>query len=415
MKILMLSTFDTRGGAAIAARRLHTGLRRIGIDSRMLVQEKGSDDPFVIEPATPLRRALSAFRPMLDSLPLRQYPQRQRITFSPAMLPDRLNREITKLSPEIVHLHWVAAGFLRIETLAKLNRPLIWTLHDSWPFTGGCHLPFDCLRYREACGACPTLGSARDSDLTRRIWNRKRKAWENLDLTVIAPSRWLAECAGASALFRQKRIEVLPNGLDTNRFRPIDKGTARDILSLPRDRKLLMFGGVHAASDPNKGFQYLADALRKLSAQGWGEKAEVLVFGSTEPDQAPDFGLKCHYLGHVHDDVTTALLYCSADIFVAPSTQENLPNTVMEAAACGTPSVAFAVGGLPDLVEHGRTGWLARPFETDDLAKGIASLLVDDEKRTDMGYAARNKVVSQYALERIARRHAELYEELAEP
>lgn len=415
MKILMLSTFDTRGGAAIAARRLHTGLRRIGIDSRMLVQEKGGDDPFVIEPATPLRRALSAFRPMLDSLPLRQYPQRQRITFSPAILPDRLNREITKLSPEIVHLHWVAAGFLRIETLAKLNRPLIWTLHDSWPFTGGCHLPFDCLRYREACGACPTLGSARDSDLTRRIWNRKRKAWENLDLTVIAPSRWLAECAGASALFRQKRIEVLPNGLDTNRFRPIDKGTARDILSLPRDRKLLMFGGVHAASDPNKGFQYLADALRKLSAQGWGEKAEVLVFGSTEPDQAPDFGLKCHYLGHVHDDVTTALLYCSADIFVAPSTQENLPNTVMEAAACGTPSVAFAVGGLPDLVEHGRTGWLARPFETDDLAKGIAALLVDDEKRTDMGYAARNKVVSQYALERIARRHAELYEELAEP
>ncbi len=415
MKILMLSTFDARGGAAIAARRLHTGLRRIGVDSRMLVQEKGSDDPFVIEPATPLRRALSAFRPMLDSLPLRMYPGRQRITFSPAMIPDRLDQEITKQSPAIVHLHWVAAGFLRIETLAKLNRPLVWTLHDSWPFTGGCHLPFDCLRYRMACGACPTLGSSRDSDLTRRIWNRKRKAWKNLDLTVIAPSRWLAECAGSSSLFREKRIEVLPNGLDTNRFRPIDQGTARDILSLPRGRKLLMFGGVHAASDPNKGFQYLADALRKLSAQGWGEKAEVLVFGSPEPDNAPDFGLKCHYLGHVHDDITTALLYSSADIFVAPSTQENLPNTVMEAAACGTPSVAFEIGGLPDLVEQGRTGWLARPFETDDLAKGIAFLLENSEKCREMGYAARKKVVSDYALERIARRHAELYEELAEP
>jgi glycosyltransferase involved in cell wall biosynthesis len=415
MKTLILSTFDARGGAAIAARRLHTGLRSIGVDSRMLVQEKASDDPFVIEPATPLRRALTAFRPMFDSLPLRFYPKRQRITFTPAMIPDRISRETTKLNPSIIHLHWIAAGFLRIETLAKLGRPLVWTLHDSWAFTGGCHLPFDCLRYRQSCGACPTLGSSRDKDLTRRIWTRKQKAWEGLNLTVVAPSRWLADCARSSTLFREKRIEVIPNGLDMTRFRPIDQGIARDILSLPRDRKLLMFGGVHAASDPNKGFLYLAEALRKLSAQGWGEKAEVLVFGSPEPDSAPDFGLKCHYLGHVHDDVTTALLYSSADIFVAPSIQENLPNTVMEAAACGTPSVAFKIGGLPDLVEHGRTGWLARPFETDDLAKGLVFLLEDDEKCREMGYAARNKVVSDYALERIACRHRELYEEIAAP
>jgi glycosyltransferase involved in cell wall biosynthesis len=410
MKTLMLSTFDARGGAAIAARRLHTGLRNIGVDSRMLVQEKTSDDPFVIEPATPLRRSLTAFRPMFDSLPLRFYPKRQRITFTPAMLPDRISREITQLNPSIVHLHWIAAGFLHIETLAKLGRPLVWTLLDSWPFTGGCHLPFDCLRYRQSCGACPTLGSSRDKDLTHRVWTRKRKAWEGLNLTVVAPSRWMAACAKSSSLFREKRIEVIPNGLDTTRFRPIDQGIARDILSLPRDKKLLMFGGIHAASDSNKGFHYLAEALRKLSVQGWGEKAEVLVFGSPEPDNAPDLGMKCHYLGHVHDDVTAALLYCSADIFVAPSTQENLPNTVMEAAACGTPSVAFEIGGLPDLVEHGRTGLLARPFETNDLAKEVAFLLENSEKCREMGYAARNKVVSEFALEGISRRHAELYQ-----
>lgn len=415
MKVLMLSTFDTRGGAAIAARRLHTGLRRIGVDSRMLVQEKSSDDPFVIEPATPLCRALTAFRPMLDSLPLKQYPGRQRITFTPAMLPDRLGRKITQLSPEIVHLHWVAAGFIRIETLAKLNKPLVWTLHDSWPFTGGCHLPFDCLRYREACGACPTLGSSRDWDLTSRILARKQKAWQGLNLTVVAPSRWLAECARSSTLFRDKRIEVIPNGLDTSRFHPIDQDTARDILSLPRDRKLLMFGGVHAASDPNKGFHYLAEALHKLAALGWSETAELLVFGSPEPDHAPDFGLKCHYLGHVHDDVTLALLYSAADVFVAPSIQENLPNTVIEAAACGTPSAAFAVGGLPELVEHGKTGYLAKPFESADLAKGLALLLADDAKRREISAVARHKVVSGYAVEKISRRHLHLYEEIAAP
>ncbi|MRR06373.1 MAG: glycosyltransferase [Deltaproteobacteria bacterium] len=409
MKIVLLNTFDVRGGAAVAACRLNTGLRSIGIDSRMLVQEKAGDDPFVTGPATPLRRALSAFRPMFDSLPLRCYPERQRITFSSAILPDRISREIKKMSPSIVHLHWIAAGFLRIETLAMLGRPLVWTLHDSWAFTGGCHLPFDCLRYREACGVCPTLGSSRQGDLSRWIWKRKKKAWENLNLTVIAPSRWLARCAGASSLFRNTRIEIIPNGLDMDRFRPIDQGTARDILSLPRHRKLILFGGAQASSDPNKGFHYLTEALGILSSRGWGDKADVLVFGSHQPEKDLGFGMQGHYLGHVHDDVTLSLLYSAADVFVAPSIQENLPNTVMEAAACGTPSVAFKIGGLPDLVEHGRTGYLAQPFDTDDLAQGIAVLLEDDKKRTEMGDAARHKVISEFALERIARRHAEIY------
>ncbi|RQW82096.1 MAG: glycosyltransferase, partial [Geobacter sp.] len=268
---------------------------------------------------------------------------------------------------------------------------------------------FDCLRYREDCGACPTLGSSRQEDLSQRIWRRKRNAWANLNLTVIAPSHWLARCAGSSSLFRDTRIEVIPNGLDIDRFRPIDQGTARDILSLPRDRKLILFGGAQASSDPNKGFHYLTEALGKLSSRGWGEKADVLVFGSPEPEKNPGFGMQVHYLGHVHDDVTLSLLYSAADVFVAPSIQENLPNTVMEAAACGTPSVAFKIGGLPDLVEHGRTGYLAQPFETHDLAQGIAGLLGDDKKRSKMGDAARHKVVSEFALERIALRHAEIY------
>ncbi len=412
MKILMLSTFDARGGAAIAARRLQTGLQHIGIDSRMLVQEKGSDDPSVFEPATPLRRALTAFRPMFDSLPLKLYPKRQRITFSPAILPDNLNQKIKQLDPSIIHLHWVAAGFMRIETLAKAGKPLVWTLHDSWAFTGGCHLPFDCLRYRQSCGHCPTLDSSRDKDLTRKIWKRKKKAWANLNLTVIAPSRWMAECAGSSSLLRDTRIEIIPNGLDMNRFRPIEKNTARDILSLPRDRKLILFGGVQASSDPNKGFQYLAEALRKLSSKGWGEKADVLVFGSREPEKDPGFSLKAHYLGHIHDDITLALLYSAADVFVAPSIQETLCNTAMEAAACGTPSVAFATSGLTDVIEHGRTGYLAKPFEPEDLAQGIDWILTDEEQQQNLSRAARDKLVSEFTLEAIAQRHATLYREI---
>lgn len=412
VKIIQLTTFDVRGGAAVAARRLHVGLRRIGVDSWTLVQEKSGDDPFVIGPATPLRRALSAFRPMLDSLPLKRYPGRQRVTFTPAFIPDSLGQKLSGLNPSIVHLHWVSAGFLRIETLGRLAKPLIWTLHDSWAFTGGCHYPFDCTRYRRDCGACPILGSSRERDLTRRIWSRKQKAWEGLDLTVVTPSRWLADCARASSLFRETRVEVIPNGLDIDRFHPIAQGTARDILSLPRNRKLILFGGAQASSDPRKGFQYLTEALQKLSGTGWAEKADVLVFGSSEPQNDLNLGMRAHFTGHIHDDVTLSLLYSAADVFVAPSIQDNLPNTVMEAAACGTPTVAFDVGGLPDLVEHGQTGYLARPFETDDLAEGIALLLRNDEKRKELAEAARHKVVSEFALERIAHRHAELYREI---
>jgi len=405
----MLTTFDDRGGAAHAARRLHDGLRRIGVDSRMLVQEKGGDDPMITGPSTSLRRALSAFRPMLDSLPLRFYPDRQRVPFTPAVVPDRLHREIAKVEPSIVHLHWVAAGFVRIESLRRFGVPLVWTLHDSWAFTGGCHVPLDCTSYRERCGACPLLGSGKVIDLSSRILTRKERAWKGLDMTIVTPSRWLAECARASSLLRGARIEVIPNGLDTERFRPVSQGTARNILSLPHDRKLILFGGIHATSDPNKGFGFLTEALRLLAAAGWSERAEVVVFGAQEPVNGQGQALKARYTGTLRDEVSLALLYSAADVFVAPSLQENLPNTVMEAAACGTPSVAFAVGGLPELVEHGRTGYLARPFEPEDLARGISWILEDDERRRELSSAARAAVEGTYAVDKIARRYAELY------
>jgi len=408
----MLNTFDDRGGAAHAARRLHAGLRGIGVDSRMLVQEKRNDDPTVSGPATPLRQALSAFRPMLDSVPLRFYPNRRRVPFTPALVPDRLRSKVAGLRPSIVHLHWVAAGFLRLESLRRLKLPLVWTLHDSWAFTGGCHVPFDCTRYRDVCGACPLLGSGKERDLSRRVLFRKKKAWHGLDLTVVTPSRWLAECARSSSLFRDARIEVIPNGLDLNRFRPVDQGTARDILSLPRDRKLILFGGVHSTADPNKGFRLLSEALRGLAAEGWRDRAEALVFGGQEPENSSDLGLKARYLGNIRDEITMALLYSAADVFVAPSIQENLPNTVMEAAACGTPSVAFTVGGLPELIEHCRTGYLARPFLTEDLGHGISWILEDGARQRELSLASRQKVEREFALERIAGRYADLYREI---
>ena len=201
MKIIVINTNDIEGGAAIAAYRLLKGLQQSRIEAQMLVQSKKSDNYSVIGPQTKWQKIFGKLRPTLDSIPIRFYKQRKKIIFSPAILPDNINKKIQDINPDIIHLHWVAAGFIRIETLAKINKPIIWTIHDSWAFTGGCHVPFECKKYIKNCGCCPTLNSNKKKDLSYKILQRKRKSWKNLDLTIVAPSSWLGECAKKSSLF----------------------------------------------------------------------------------------------------------------------------------------------------------------------------------------------------------------------
>lgn len=412
MKVLMLNTFDEWGGAARAAFRLHRGIRESGIDSRLMVQFKTGDAIDVICNTHPLVKLTRQAKLVLDSMPVRLYPNSPIHNFSSALLPQMLAGKVSAMDYDLLHLHWVAGGFLRLETLGKFGKPLVWTLHDSWPFTGGCHVPFECVRYRQRCGGCPVLGSSREKDLSRWVWRRKEKAWRNLKLTVVAPSRWLADCAKSSALFREVRVEVIPNGLDLALFKPVDKRLARELLGLPQDKKLILFGAFGGHGDPNKGFSLLLAALQKMSAGSWKDTAELIVFGSSEPACAVPFGMKARYLGRLHDDISLVLAYAAADVFVAPSMLENLSNMVMESMACGTPCVAFNQGGMPDLVEHGRTGYLARPFESDDLATGIGGVLEDDVARQEMARRSRRKVEEDFALDKVAHRYAALYREI---
>lgn len=410
MKILLLNTFYQHGGAARAASRLHRALTCMDVDAHLLVQESVGDCHRSIHaPKTPWQKASAFLTPALETLPLMAYPDRNRLPFFANLLPDRICAGVRDIDPDVINLHWVSAGFLRLETLKKLNRPLVWTLHDSWAFTGGCHLPLDCRRYTDACGRCPALGSRSELDLSRWTWNRKAKAWRDVPITLVTPSRWLARCARDSSLFRGSRIEVIPNGLDVNRFRPVEKGAARSLLGLPPDKKYILSGAVSMTSDSNKGFQHLAPALRKLKDAGFGTECEVLVFGAMEPVDAPDFGLKTHYLGYFHDEPRLSLLYSAADLFVAPSMQENLPYTVMEAMACGTPCVAFDVGGIPDLIDHKVTGYLASPFQAESLAEGMAWVLKGE---VDQSAACRCKVESEFDISSTAGNYLELYSDL---
>ncbi|MDP5337685.1 MAG: glycosyltransferase, partial [Nodularia sp. (in: cyanobacteria)] len=224
IKPLLINTNDIDGGAARAAYRLHQGLQKINIDSTMLVGNKTSDDITVLGANSKLDKGWAKIAPTLDSLPLKFYPQRNdKLIFSLQWLPDQLAAQIAQSNPDVINLHWINGGYLRIETLAKFKKPIVWTLHDMWAFTGGCHYSGGCDKYTKSCGACPQLGSQREGDISRWIWQRKAKAWENINLTIVTPSLWLADCARKSILFQNLRIEVIPNGLDTEVYKPIDK------------------------------------------------------------------------------------------------------------------------------------------------------------------------------------------------
>jgi len=415
MKVLFFNGSDIEGGASRAATRLLHGVHAQGADARLYVQRKYGDDPLICGPRSLIGKAFGFARPTIEQHMFGIRPGKVNGPFSASFLPDGLAAQAAGMTPDIIHLHWVAR-MMRLETLQSFNAPLVWTLHDSWAFTGGCYLPGDCTRYRESCGACPVLGSAggRD-DLSSRIWQRKQIAWQSVNMTIVAPSRWMAASARASSLFRNTRIEVIPNGLEVDRFKPVDQGSARDILSLPQDRKLLLFGAKGAIEDRNKGFHLLGQALRELSDCERNDSIELLVFGSSEPKTPPDMGFKTHYLGWQHDDATLALLYAAADVFVLPSLQESLGYTAMEAMACGTPCVAFNQGGVPDLIDHELNGYLADPYEPVDLARGIAWVLENADLRKRLAIQARQKVEQEFDVEKVAARHMALYRELLMP
>ncbi|NMG11523.1 glycosyltransferase family 4 protein [Brasilonema sp. UFV-L1] len=409
MKVLHMSTYDSRG-AGRAAYRLHQGLQSIGITSQLLVQSKSSDDQTVIGPHTKLEKGIAKFRPSLSGLPLSFYPQRELTDYYPSWLPDTVSHQVKQINPDIINLHWICAGYLEVQTIAKFNKPIVWTLHDMWAFTGGCHYSQNCDRYTNACGACPQLRSQKDKDLSRWQWYRKAQALKGINLTVVSPSAWLAKCAQMSSIFQDMRVEVIPNGLNPSRYKPVNRQLAREFLNLPQTKQLILFGAEKATLDKRKGFHLLQSALRDLSQlSSWRDRVELVVFGSSQSDQQIDLGFPSHYLGKLSDDISLSLVYAAADVFIAPSLEDNLPNTVMEAIACGTPCVAFKIGGMPDMIEHQKNGYLAQPYKIEDLIQGILWILEDEQRYQELSDSARQKVEREFTFEIQARRYLSLF------
>jgi glycosyltransferase involved in cell wall biosynthesis len=414
LKILILSARDLQGGAARAAYRLHQGLLTASVDSKMLVQNKLSDCATVIAPKSKIKRGIAAMKPALDQLPLSLYRHRDRSIniYSSQWLPNNIVGQIEQINPDVINLHWVNGGFVPIEALRKLPQPLVWTLHDMWAFTGGCHYSGTCDRYLESCGACPQLGSKRDGDLSHWNWRRKAKAWQDLNLTIVTPSQWLASCAKSSSLLRHFPIKVIGNGIDPQLYQPHDPLFARKIFNLPTDKKILLFGALNSTQDQRKGFTLLLSALEHLKSTRQADRIELVIFGASRPSQPLNFGFKTHYVGQLSDDVALSLLYATADVFVAPSIQDNLPNTVLEALFCSTPCAAFNIGGMADLIEHQHNGYLAQPEQPQDLAQGIDWILAEEARYQQLKINSRAKAIAHFNLEQQTQRYLRVFTEL---
>lgn len=403
MKILHYGYSDQIGGAAKASYRLHQSLLQAGADSEMLVGHKCTKDPRVHEPSG-LGKLWQKITPKLDSLPLK-LSRGARPFSSTAWVGADLSFYENLYKPQVNQLHWLGAGFARLESLARLQRPVVWRLADAWAMAGAEHYAGASKRFIE--GYDKTSGSG-GFDVDRWVWNRKVKVFPQIkNLTVVTPSKWLAECARQSLLLRNRRIEVIPTGHNIQSFSPADKTAARKKLGLPLDKKLILFGAADATKDPRKGFGHFEKALDLLSTQD----VVCVVFGGSDKNILSHSKIKTYSLGWF-DPSQLSDVYNAADVFVASSVEENLANTVIEAMACGIPVVAFSIGGMPDVITHQKDGFLVNQIGAVGLSEGIQWVLADQARWKGLSQHARRKILDGFTLELQAQRYIKLYEDI---
>ncbi|MDB9496365.1 glycosyltransferase family 4 protein [Spirulina major CS-329] len=408
MKVLHLSYSDLDGGACRGTYQLHKALQRIGVDSQMLVLKKDSTDPSVIGPTEKATELIAnSLRGVIDRYPLRRYPQKKTYVFSPAIFPPPELAKIRAVNPDVINLHWINKGFLTPESLPKLGKPLVWTLQDMWSMTGGCHYSEGCDRFTAQCGACPLLGSTQEQDLSRKLWQRKAKAWANLDLHIVGVSQWVADCVRRSSLLHRYPVDVIGEAMDTTIFKPRPKAQARELLNLDCDRRYILFSALNPTRDKRKGFAYLQPALQQLRDL---PNTELLILGTDQLDPSLDIGLPARYLGKRFDDLSLALAYNAADVAVAPSLEDACPKGALEPLACGVPVVSFDATGLKDIVEHQVNGYRAACFESEDLARGIQWVL--DQEGDTLAINARRTVETRFWPDEEARQYLAIYEKI---
>jgi len=409
MRIIHLNQSDIVGGAARAAYRIHHCLRETGVDSRMWVDQSRAGDWTVEGPRNKLEKAMGLLRPQVVKPLVNTLKTANPVLHSPAILPSSWVKRINASDADVVHLHWVQGEMLSIAEIGRIQKPIVWTLHDMWAFCGAEHYTTD-TRWQDGYHRHNRPAHESGFDLNRWTWHRKQRHWQR-PLHIVAPSRWLADCARNSKLMRDWPVIEIPYPIDLDVWSPIDRDLARTLLKLPLDKPLILFGAVSGTRDPRKGFDLLLTAFDHLFQVSHIQNIELVIFGQCEPKLPLDLKFPIHYMGHLYDDLSLRILYSAADVMMVPSRQDNLPLTAMEAHSCGVPVVCFDNSGLSSIVDHKSTGYLAQAFDSRDLAQGILWAL-DPSHKIRLRQESRKLAVTRFSNASISQKYKDIYKSL---
>ncbi len=418
LKVVHLNTYDGNGGAGRGCMRLNQALISQGVDSKMVVHYKfGSNPQIGTFNTNKIQKSYTAFTIILERILAKRFLKPlMKTPFSFAWFGRSVIHHPDVKNADIIHLHWINHGFLdpkHIAEIGKLNKPIVWTFHDSNAFTGGCHVRYTCDHFMRECGNCPLLIKPSDNDISHNIWQQKNEAYRLVDFAIAAPSVWMQRSIVASSLMQGKAAYHIPNTLETNIFKPVDKLQAKEKTGLPKDKFIFLSGFMPSRKDLHKGTQYLLDSMELLRQRlgADADNVELVVFGNRGTEGLPDFPFKTSFLGTINNDEQLALHYAAADAFLIPSLEDNLPYTVMESLACGTPVVAFTTGGIPDMVQHQYNGYLATYRSAESFTDGMEWVIKSPDNKK-LQEQARQTVMDKFSETVIAKKHIELYSKL---
>lgn len=416
MRVLIVNTSERTGGAAVAANRLLEALNNNGVKAKMLVRDKETDQLTVAGLPSSWRHHWN-FLWERFVIWLHLHFRREHL-FEVDMA--NAGTDITSLpefqEADVIHLHWINQGMLSLKGIRKIltsGKPVVWTMHDIWPATAICHLTLECRQFEVACHHCRLLpGGGSSRDLAARIWRRKQYMLDGQHITFVTCSDWLGNEARKSALLQGQTVVTIPNPIDTRIYHPGNQQQARQQLGIPEKGRVILFVS-QRATNPNKGMQYLTEACKLLcnDHSDWQENVSVAILGGHAEEIAGQLPFPTYALGYVNDEHRIVSVYQAADVFVLPSLSENLPNTIMEAMACGLPCVGFRVGGIPEEIDHRENGYVADYRDAADLARGLHYVL-EEADYAQLQHNCLQKVAHSYSLQSVARRYTEIYNQV---
>ncbi len=416
MRILIVNTSENSGGAAVAAHRLMEALNNNGEKAKMLVCDKQTDDISVVQLPHSWKQRWHFLRERLAIFRRLHFKRENLFRLDIANSGTDITRLKEFKEADIIHLHWINQGMLSLKDIRKIvdsGKPVVWTMHDAWPTTAICHVTLGCKSYQNQCHHCKYLpGHGSKNDLSAQVWSRKKRLLAKAHIYFVACSRWLEAEAKKSALLKGQQITNIPNPIDTQTFKPGNRSEARLQLKLPQEKKLLLFAA-QKVTDELKGIQYLEEACRHLAAQQPELKekvALVILGGNSEEYTFNTHGFEVRPVTYTSDTHTLVRLFQAADAFILPSLSENLPNTIMEALACGIPCIGFKVGGIPEMIDHKKNGYVAKYKDAEDLAEGIRWTLTEADSDS-LAAEARSKVHRKYSQQSVALDYIEVYNE----